>query len=293
MTQSRETVEARPSGSLAVRTGAVRSATEGPGVLENPWGYGKRLRFVTGAIRATFPDRPPASIRVLDVGCGNGSLLALPLACHGFDLTGIDLDQTSIEHAQRLAEGIPSARFLVGALTELAEPCFDVVLLSEVLEHQVEPQTLLLASVQHLQPNGIVIVTVPNGRGEFEIDSWIFRSLGMSSIMNLFRNLLGRNGNSKRRSADHLDISATDNHDCGHVQFFSRDKLERLFAQSSLTIVREGAGTLMCGPIACSVLGRSRLFIEWNARVTDKLPLAFASSWYFVLRRDLHTGVSL
>src|SRR5438132_6799716 len=51
-------------------------------VPENQWGYGKRLRFVRNTFGQAFPGRPPSSLRVLDVGCGNGSFLALPLA-HG------------------------------------------------------------------------------------------------------------------------------------------------------------------------------------------------------------------
>jgi 2-polyprenyl-3-methyl-5-hydroxy-6-metoxy-1,4-benzoquinol methylase len=72
--------------------------------IEDLWGYAKRLRFVREAINAAFSKRAPGSLRLLDVGCGNGSQLALPLAIrNGFQLTGIDPDRRSIEHAKQLA----------------------------------------------------------------------------------------------------------------------------------------------------------------------------------------------
>jgi len=83
--------------------------------IEDLWGYAKRLRFVREVICAAFPERAPGSLRVLDVGCGNGSQLALPLAMgHGFQLTGIDPDQRSIEHAKRLASQSANINFRCG-----------------------------------------------------------------------------------------------------------------------------------------------------------------------------------
>ena len=73
---------------------------------EDLWGYAKRLRFVREAMRDAFPRAEARRLRVLDVGCGNGSQLALPLARGAAEiyLTGIDTDARSIEHAKQLAE---------------------------------------------------------------------------------------------------------------------------------------------------------------------------------------------
>src|SRR5829696_10007851 len=69
---------------------------------ENLWGYVKRLGFVQHVIAESFSHRAADSLRVLDVGCGNGSELALPLARLGFEVTGIDIHAPSIEHARQL-----------------------------------------------------------------------------------------------------------------------------------------------------------------------------------------------
>jgi 2-polyprenyl-3-methyl-5-hydroxy-6-metoxy-1,4-benzoquinol methylase len=83
-------------------------------------GYAKRLRFVREAINAAFPKRAPGSLRLLDVGCGNGSQLALPLAIrNGFQLTGIDPDRRSIEHAKQLAGQSANINFVCGRVGRL------------------------------------------------------------------------------------------------------------------------------------------------------------------------------
>jgi SAM-dependent methyltransferase len=257
---------------------------------ENPWGYGKRLRFVVEAITTEYRGRPLASVRVLDVGCGNGSLLAIPLAGGGFDVTGIDLHRPSIERARRIAVAMPNARFIAGPVTDLTEPPFDVVILSEVLEHVFDPRALLLASLEHLKPGGIVVITVPNGYGEFEIDSWIFRTFHLGVAADFLKWLL-RNGSAESVRGDQPDMPATDNENCPHLQFFRRRRLKQMFRECSLALVRESAGSFACGPLVCHALGRSRRFIEWNARVVDKLPLPLASSWYFVLRRATESSL--
>ena len=81
-------------------------------------------------------------------------------------------------------------------------------------------------------------------------------------------------------------IAATDNHESGHVQFFTRRQLRRLFAECSLSVAREGVASFLAGPFIGHTLARSERFIEWNARVTEKLPRVLASGWYFALRRE-------
>jgi SAM-dependent methyltransferase len=264
--------------------GSVPLASLGNQVEENPWGYAKRLRFIKEAITAEYAGRSPGSIRVLDVGCGNGSLIAIPLARCGFAVTGIDLHRPSIEHARRLGSAMPNARFLETPVADLVTLLFDVIILSEVMEHVSDPESLLLDSLRHLKPQGIVLITVPNGYGEFEIDWWIFRTFHLQRAIDLIRKF--RACGSVPSAPQHpQDVPATDNQVCGHVQFFRRGRLRKLFQRCSLAIAKESAGGFICGPVVCYTLARYRRFIEWNVRIADKLPLALVSSWYFVLRR--------
>ena len=88
------------------------------------------------------------------------------------------------------------------------------MILSEVLEHLREPRLLLSAAVKHLNTNGIIIVAVPNGYGEFEI----FRMFHLQRVIDV----IARNNTQV--------TAATDNHESGHVQFFTRRQSRRLFA---------------------------------------------------------------
>jgi 2-polyprenyl-3-methyl-5-hydroxy-6-metoxy-1,4-benzoquinol methylase len=241
---------------------------------EDLWGYAKRLRFVRETISAAFPNRQPHSLSLLDVGCGNGSQLALPLAVKdGFHITGVDKDSRSIDHAKQLAGQQSKINFACGGVDDLSnERLFDVVILSEVLEHLERPADLLTASARLMDPDGILIVTVPNGYGEFEIDSWIYRKLSLQKIVDTL-------------AEKHEVLGATDNTEDGHIQFFTRSRLRRLFSAAGLIAFREGAGSFLAGPIVGHVLARSTRLINWNARVTDQLPFIFASGWYFALRR--------
>jgi SAM-dependent methyltransferase len=245
----------------------------GPEEQENLWGYRKRLHFVRQALAEAFPSRAPASLLVLDIGCGNGSQLALPLAREGFQVTGIDPDAASITRAMQIAKDVPTARFLCAPVAEIGDRVFDVVILSEVLEHVAEPREVLQEGVRHLGMDGVVIVTTPNGYGEFELDWWLFRALRMQRVVDALA------------KSNNRPVASTDNEESGHIQFFARRRLRGIFAECGLDVWRESGSSFLAGPLVGHTLARSRRFIEWNARVTDKLPLALASGWYFALRR--------
>ena len=242
---------------------------------EDLWGYRKRLRFIEAIVQDLFASSTAGDVKILDVGCGNGSQLALPLLNRGFSVTGIDIDERSISKAKTLASGILNSKFLCCKPEDLSpDSSYDVVILSEVLEHLVEPGALLQSSVDRIGRGGILIVTVPNGYGEFEWDSWIFNRLKLQFVVNALA----------RNSQDVL--GATENQECGHVQFFTQERLERLFSDYHLTIIREEPGVFISGPIVGHTLARSRRFVDWNARVTQRLPFSWASSWYFALRPE-------
>ena len=242
---------------------------------EDLWGYGKRLRFVERMIYESFASRASSDIHVLDVGCGNGSQLAIPLLNRGFSVIGIDIDERSISRAKALASEIVNSQFICAGPEDLSShSSFDVVILSEVLEHLKEPEALLKSAVDRIVPGGILIVTVPNGYGEFEWDSWLFNSLKLQNVVNAI---------AKNRDGA---LGGTENHACGHVQFFTRRRLRRLFTEYRLTIIREEPGVFISGPIVGHTLARSRRFIEWNARIARRLPFSWASSWYFALRTE-------
>lgn len=248
-------------------------------IKEDLWGYAKRLHFVRVSIDAAFPGNAVTELRVLDVGCGSATQLGLPLARLGYRLTGIDTHESSIAKATELTQDLPNANFICGGVDDLDAGPFDVVIISEVLEHVAEPEKLLRASIRLLQKDGLAIVTVPNGYGEFEWDSWVFRLLGFERLIERYE--LRR---AEKNGVRPL-MSSTENKENRHIQFFTQRRLREIFRACALTVVNKNASTLMSGPFVGHTLARFDGFIEWNAQVADKLPMSFSSSWFFALRR--------
>lgn len=245
---------------------------------ENLCGYAKRFGFVCAAIEAEFPGTMPSEVKILDVGCGSAAQLGVPLANRGYQVTGIDTHEPSIAKALELADGNSNANFIVGNVEDLDAEPFDVVILSEVLEHVSEPEALLKASLLKLSSHGLVIITVPNGYGEFEWDSWAFRKLGLDRLVEKIQ---------KQRVVEKIsrhEIPSTENAENGHIQFFTKRRLESMFRSCGLTLINECASTLISGPFASYTIGRIPGFIDLNAKIANILPMTFSSGWFFALR---------
>jgi SAM-dependent methyltransferase len=72
-----------------------------------------QARFIAGRFR-------PTDGRMLDIGCGTGSL-AVALGREGYDVTGIDLDAEMIRLARIKAEGRAGVRFSIGNMLDLVQ----------------------------------------------------------------------------------------------------------------------------------------------------------------------------
>jgi ubiquinone/menaquinone biosynthesis C-methylase UbiE len=110
---------------------------------------------------------PLAGRRVLDIGCGPG-FLAKALIERGFEVTGIDPDDTTIEAARANA---PSARFIAasGASLPFEEAEFDAAVLLNSLHHVPagEMADALREAARVTRPDGVVIVIEPLASGSF------------------------------------------------------------------------------------------------------------------------------
>jgi len=101
---------------------------------------------------------------VLDIGCGNG-VLSLYCAKHGGQVLGIDISDKAAEASQIAAKNLglsKLASFKASPLEDLRDTqAYDLVVLSEVIEHIPDDAAAMAKIARILKPGGKVYITTP------------------------------------------------------------------------------------------------------------------------------------
>ncbi len=100
----------------------------------------------------------PSKGKVLDIGCGTGVLLE-SLAKLGFEVSGIDANPAVLEHLKESDFDVKGGRFEEGIYPD---ETFDLIVCRSVLDHAIEPGTLLSSISNVLKPGGVLAIEVPN-----------------------------------------------------------------------------------------------------------------------------------
>lgn len=146
-------------------------------VEERNWHLQSRMSLVLGTIdeRAPRTDPDGGAPRVLDVGCGTGFLLE-QLAGRGYTGVGVDLSPESVTIAQQRLEELEvqdRLRATVGSAYEPPEGTFELITLTDVLEHLEDPRACLRALHDRLAPGGLLVVSTPNRRSLPGARRWV------------------------------------------------------------------------------------------------------------------------
>jgi 2-polyprenyl-3-methyl-5-hydroxy-6-metoxy-1,4-benzoquinol methylase len=120
------------------------------------------LRETVHSIVASFGRQHGTPLRIVDFGCGNGSIAA-ELAVRKHQVIGIDRSSSGIQLARKRGS---TARFEVCSLYQdrlfdIAGEGADCVLAIEVIEHTANPRRVFEAARRVLRPGGLIIVTTP------------------------------------------------------------------------------------------------------------------------------------
>jgi SAM-dependent methyltransferase len=149
--------------------------------------------------------------RILDMGCGQGSLIARVQSHH--EVFGLEWDKGALEIAR--TRGLRVDRIDLNDATSIPfDTSFDAVVCSEVSEHLLNPRNVYKLAAQNLKPNGIFIVTVPNAVP-------LFARLPL---------LFGRR-------VDWLHYPSGDTEQIGHIRFYTLSSLCALAEQEGFTAV--------------------------------------------------------
>jgi 2-polyprenyl-3-methyl-5-hydroxy-6-metoxy-1,4-benzoquinol methylase len=148
--------------------------------------------------------------RVLELGCAAGSMSK---AFHesGCQVVAIEVDRESAARASSFCE-----RVIVGDIesmdlaVELGDDRFDTIVAADVLEHLKDPLPVLLAVQKYLRPNGYIVSSIPN--------------VAHGSVR-----LALLSGKFPYGEVGLLDRT--------HLRFYTRESIEKLFADAGLAIV--------------------------------------------------------
>jgi 2-polyprenyl-3-methyl-5-hydroxy-6-metoxy-1,4-benzoquinol methylase len=96
----------------------------------------------------------------IDIGCNAGFAVEAARTL-GLEATGIDLDQTAIEFAQKY---YPQANFQAMSIQEVAKKgqTFDIIYCSEVIEHLSKVDDFVSSLYKILKQDGILFLTTPD-----------------------------------------------------------------------------------------------------------------------------------
>ena len=148
--------------------------------------------------------RPAA--KVLDAGCFDGRFADMARR-QGHHVTG--LDRQKLDGVAAAGRLLHRGRPRTSRCPPSSRASYDVVVAGDILEHVVEPHSLLSELARALKPGGEILVSVPN------FGHWYPRG----------RTTLGKFDYDQRGPLDR-----------GHLRFFTRDSIEALIGNCGLVI---------------------------------------------------------
>jgi SAM-dependent methyltransferase len=152
-------------------------ASEIPGLYPNDYqAYNAAKGGIFGRLKALLIRREARRIlahasgpapRIIEIGCGNGSLLRAVGTLHpGTELAGVDIKDLGVSEGGRV-------RFYCGQVEEVALPRdhYDVVFCSNLIEHVSDPMRFLAKIREILKPGGTLMLITPD---HLSVDRHVF-----------------------------------------------------------------------------------------------------------------------
>jgi SAM-dependent methyltransferase len=128
--------------------------------------------LTVGLVREIARNRPGGEIRLLDIGCGWGGLLASVLQeldpdvrqrCVPFGIElSKELARISTEKFDKLRGGRCINATALDGIDGFDENFFDIIVMSSFLEHEINPLPLLRRCHARMKQGGVIVIKVPN-----------------------------------------------------------------------------------------------------------------------------------
>jgi SAM-dependent methyltransferase len=127
-------------------------------VEQDHWWFRARREIVWSLVRRYLSGGANRRLKMCELGCGTGGNLAAVADRH--DVVGVECSPHALEYARRRL----GDRVIRGSLpddVDLPADEFDVVLLTDVLEHIDDDRQSAATAMRLLRPGGVVVATVP------------------------------------------------------------------------------------------------------------------------------------
>lgn len=166
--------------------------------------------YYQGSKRALAWMVPDGCKRLLEIGCAEGRFGAHLKESRGCEVWGIEFNPDAAGRAAKKLD-----RVLVGdaevVIDGMAQGYFDCIVLFDVLEHMMNPESVLRKAIPLLVEGGTIAICVPN----------------VLYVSNLYHLLL----NKDWKYIDHgvLDIT--------HLRFFTKKSLRRLLVEAGYDVL--------------------------------------------------------
>jgi len=221
-------------------------------------------------------------------------MICLPLFKLGYNIQGLDLDTQSIEYGRNIfkEEGADPDCLHAMDLKDLNGK-FDAIIASEVLEHLDKNEGHQILKIIHgkLNPGGKLLVTVPNGFGWFEMDTFIWNRLGLKTIFEKtrlmeviyqFKKLLLKERVNHPPHPSTLSNSP-------HRQWFSLNGIIKLLKQNHFHVEEATGSVLLSGPLMNVFFHGVSPFIRANCALGTIFPHG-ASSFFIACKASKNAG---
>jgi 2-polyprenyl-3-methyl-5-hydroxy-6-metoxy-1,4-benzoquinol methylase len=156
----------------------------------------------------------PENTTVLDIGCWNGNLGKALISGKGCVVDGVDFSKEILKEA--LNNGYKKTYLM--DLNKDPEKIkslqnkYDVIVCADILEHLIDPKSVLSSLGKKLKPNGIIVISLPN----------------VAFLLNRINLMLGK--------WDYTEFGILDK---THVRFFTKKTLKELVIDADLEVVDE------------------------------------------------------
>lgn len=119
--------------------------------------------YFVHARREMLPFVPKASRKVLELGCAEGLFGAMLRTERGAEVWGIELNQEASAKASIRLDGVINGT-VESSLASFQDKSFDCIICNDILEHLIDPFSVLKSFHRLLNADGVVVGSVPNIR---------------------------------------------------------------------------------------------------------------------------------